>query len=109
MLRQANATKNSSRNRPTGDLHVHPILSPFLSLHCPPRFLIHHTTPVPVAARIASPVNIHPFPSARISGSPSTLPTQEKMLRRKLATATPELGLRGMNSVSIVTASEKMS
>ena len=61
-------------------------------------------------ARAANPsiVNIQPLPMAWMIGAATTPPTQEKMLRMKLLTATPDEDRFGMNSVSIVVATLKM-
>lgn len=44
-----------------------------------------------------------------MKGSAAIAPTQEKMFRTKLLTATPEEARRGMNSVSIVVDMAKIS
>lgn len=54
-------------------------------------------------------VKSHPFPIALMMGDVTTPPTQEKILRTKLLTATPEADRLGMNSVSMVVAMLKMS
>lgn len=54
-------------------------------------------------------VNIQPLPMALTIGAATIPPTHENMFLIKLLTATPEDDLRGMNSVSIVVAIEKMS
>lgn len=86
--------------------HVPMTLLKFLSIvmrQCFEYRFIAHKHPNP-ATKENSPnmVNSHPFPMAWISGSVTAAPTQLKMFRTKLFTATPLLGLRGMNSVSIV-------
>ena len=55
---------------------------------------------------VASPkiVKVYPSPSALIIGSATMAPTQLKMLRTKLLTATPSAPRPGMNSVREVVA-----
>jgi hypothetical protein len=54
-------------------------------------------------------VNSHPLPIATIIGAVTRDPTQEKIFRIKLFSATPEEDFLGINSVSIVVAMLKIS
>ena len=67
------------------------------------------TTTLLEAAITPNPVKSHPFPIAVIRGWAIIPPTQENRFLIKLLTATPDDDFRGMNSVSIVVAIEKMS
>lgn len=59
--------------------------------------------------QIARIVKSHPFPMALMIGTATMAPTQEKMFRTKLLTATPLDDFLGMNSVNIVVAIANMS
>lgn len=54
-------------------------------------------------------VNSQPLPIALMMGSAARAPAKEKMLRTKLLMAMPEEARRGMNSVSMVVESAKIS
>lgn len=54
-------------------------------------------------------VKSQPFPMALMIGAATMDPTQEKMFRTKLLTATPLDDFWGMNSVSMVVAMAKIN
>ncbi len=92
-----------------------------------PKVFIDHMVAHPKLRAITQrPVNSQPFPMATISGSVTTEPTQEKMLRTKLFSAicrtvsvyeavyntcapTPLLAFLGINSVNMVVTNAKIS
>lgn len=81
-----------------------------VSLHLGPNFFISPNTATPDTKHtIPRIVNSHPFPIALIMGEVTMTPTQEKMLRMKLLSATPDEDLRGSSSVSMVVTRAKMS
>lgn len=61
--------------------------------------------------KLHSPRIVHsqPLPMALMVGSAAKTPAKEKMLRTELLMAMPEEARRGMNSVSMVVESAKIS
>lgn len=82
--------------------HQFSIALSICALHRGPYLLMAHIT-IPLS-QASSPkaVNNHPLPMASIKGLAIIPPTQLKIFRIKLFTATPELLFLGMNSVNIV-------
>lgn len=84
--------------------------SPILRLHLSPCVRMVQITASPLI-KPHSPriVNSQPLPIALMMGSAARAPAKEKMLRTKLLMAMPEEARRGMNSVSMVVESAKIS
>jgi hypothetical protein len=79
------------------------------SLHFGPKRLMAQIVRLLNNAQTPKIVNNQPLPTAFMIGAATMAPTQEKMFRTKLLTATPFDDCLGMNSVSIVVAMAKIS
>ena len=80
-----------------------------VSLHFGPKRLMAQIVRLLNNAQTPKIVNSQPLPTAFMTGAATMAPTQENMFLTKLLTATPLDDCLGMNSVSIVVATAKIS
>ena len=107
---QEKEKRAGSSQQGKSNIHAHPNSSTIFTRHCAPHFLIAPSAMNPVTM-LQSPriVMSHPLPMALMIGSAIMAPVKEQMLRTKLFRAMPDAARLGMNSVSMVDTSEKIS